>query len=121
MTQRIDWGRTTRQRDVYQYARARHGAEKRAADAKLKCLGASFQLFQIPHAEASVIGARQIEAGKVRRIDSARKKRRGRKGASEGRCAPNGVAAAAAVEGENEDRGARNAACRFASGRRVDK
>lgn len=104
---------------MYISTRERGTERRRAADAKLKCLGASFQLFQIPHAEASVIGARQIEAGKVRRIDSARKKRRGRKGAGEGRCAPNGVAAA--VEGENEDRAARNAACRFASGRRVDK
>lgn len=35
--------------------------------------------------------------------------------------AADGVTTAAAVVGENEDRGARNAACRPASGRRVDK
>jgi len=47
---------------MYIKARARG---MKAPDAKLKCL-ASFQLLQIPHAGRLGIGARQIEAGKVR-------------------------------------------------------
>jgi len=82
-------------------------ARWRAADAKLKCLGASFQLFEIPHTRTLEIRARRTEAGKVRRVDSS----------AGGREVANGVTAMAAVEDEDEDRGARDAACRPASTR----
>jgi len=74
-----------------------------AADAKLKCLGASFQLFEIPHAGTPEIRARRRETGKVRRVD-----RGGREVT---------MTAMAVVEDEDEDRGARDAACRPASAR----